>query len=122
MRVPASTIRLDLLSESLLSLKTTSFDVFLICLWPLAFVAVWAIWKSCRDSADEKLMLRSLDWPEAKGTVLNSEVVWRHVSVTYEYFVGDERYQGEYKSGLLRLCLTDTAWVRLLSGERLTTR
>lgn len=31
---------------------------------------------------------------------MNSEVVWGHVSVAYEYFVGKNRYAGEYKIGL----------------------
>jgi len=80
--------------------KTTSPYVFLICLWPFAFLAIWAMWKSFRDSSDEKQVLRSLEWSEARGTVLNSEVVWEHVSVTYEYFVDKKRYTGEYKIGL----------------------
>lgn len=58
------------------------------------------MWKSFRDSSDEKRVLRSLEWSEAGGTVLNSEVVWEHVSVTYEYFVDKKRYTGEYKIGL----------------------
>jgi len=79
---------------------TTNPYVFLICLWPLAFLAIWALWKSLRDSADEKQVLRSLEWREVKGTVLSSEVVWEHVAVNYEYFVDDKRYTGEYKIGL----------------------
>ena len=74
--------------------------MFLICLWPFVFMAIWAMWKSLRDSADEKPLLRSLNWPEAKGTVLNSQVVWGHVSVTYEYFVNNNRCTGEYDIGL----------------------
>jgi hypothetical protein len=58
------------------------------------------MWKSFRDSADEKQVLRSLEWREAKGTVLNTEVVWGHVSVSYEYFVDNKCYTGEYKIGL----------------------
>jgi len=79
---------------------TTNPYVFLICLWPLAFLAIWALWKSLRDSADEKQVLRSLEWREVKGTVLSSEVAWEHVAVNYEYFVDEKRYTGEYKIGL----------------------
>ena len=78
----------------------TSPYIFLVCLWPLAFVVIWAIWNSIRDSGNEKLQLRSLDRPETKGRVLSSEVVWAHVSVTYDYFVDGRRYKREYKISL----------------------
>ncbi len=41
--------------------------VFLICLWPLAFLLIWGIWNMVRDTESERLGLRSLDWPETKG-------------------------------------------------------
>ncbi len=74
--------------------------VDLIPLWPLAFVGIWAIWNIARDSRDEKLVERSLGWPEAQGIVVASRVVWAHVEVTHEYLVGSVRYKGSYKLNL----------------------
>ena len=74
--------------------------VYLIPLWPLLFVIVWAIWNMARDSRDEKLMERSIDWPEAQGTVVTSRVVWAHVEVMYEYSISSGRFTGKYKMNL----------------------
>src|SRR5207245_2234852 len=49
---------------------------------------------------DEKLMERSLGWPEAQGFVVASTVVWAHVEVRYEYLIKDGRYSGKYKMNL----------------------
>ena len=81
-------------------MKTPNPYIFLVCLWPLGFVLIWAIWNALRDSRDEKLLLRSIDWPETKGRVLSSEVVWAHVNVVYDYFVDGKRHVGEYKISL----------------------
>jgi hypothetical protein len=74
--------------------------VYLIPLWPLLFVIVWAIWNMTRDSRDEKLIERSIDWPEAQGTVVSSRVVWAHVEVMYEYSISSGRFTGKYKMNL----------------------
>src|SRR5689334_2656621 len=74
--------------------------VDLIPLWPLAFVLIWAIWNIARDSRDEKLVERSLGWPEAQAIVVASSVVWAHVEVKYEYLVKGTRYSGTYKMNL----------------------
>lgn len=72
----------------------------LLPLWPILFVVIWAIWNAERDSRDEKLMERSLTWPEVQGIVVSSKVVWAHVEVKYEYSISDGRYTGKYKINL----------------------
>lgn len=74
--------------------------VYLIPLWPLAFVGIWAIWNIVRDSRNEKLVEHSLAWPEAQGKVVSSKVAWAHVEVTYEYSISSGRYMGKYKMNL----------------------
>ena len=74
--------------------------LYLIPLWPLVFVGVWAIWNMARDSRDEKLIERSIDWPEADGRVITSRVVWAHVEVRYEYSISSGRFTGKYKMNL----------------------
>ena len=72
----------------------------LLPLWPILFTVIWAIWNATRDSRDEKLVERSLAWPEAQGIVVSSRVVWAHVEVKYEYVVSSGRYTGKYKMNL----------------------
>jgi hypothetical protein len=62
--------------------------------WP------WATWNMVRDSRDTKLVARSLGWPEAKGTVISSKVVWAHVEVEYEYSVASGGFTGRYNANL----------------------
>jgi len=79
---------------------THSDAVYLIALWPIAFVGIWAIWSMVRDSLDEKLVLRAKDWPEAQGIVASSRVAWAHVEVSYEYWIATGSYEGKYKLSL----------------------
>ena len=74
--------------------------VYLVPLWTLLFVGIWAIWNTVRDSRDEKLVERSLTWPETQGRVMSSRVVWAHVEVKYEYSISSGRYTGKYKMNL----------------------
>lgn len=74
--------------------------VYLIPLWPLAFVGVWAIWNMRRDSRNEKLVEHSLAWREVQGRVVSSKVAWAHVEVKYEYSISSGRYMGKYKLNL----------------------
>jgi Protein of unknown function (DUF3592) len=74
--------------------------IYLICLWPFGFVLTWAIWNSFRDSRDEKLILRSLGWPEMNGEVTSSKAIWAHVEVCYQYSVRGTSYTGKYKMNL----------------------
>ena len=74
--------------------------VYLLPLWTLLFVGIWAIWNVVRDSRDEKLVERSLAWPEAQGKVMSSRVVWAHVEVKYDYSIASGRYEGKYKMNL----------------------
>jgi hypothetical protein len=75
-------------------------DLVYLTLWPLVLVGIWAIWNMVRDSRNEKLMERSLAWPEAQGRVVSSKVVWAHVEVTYEYSISGGHYIGKYKMNL----------------------
>ncbi len=75
------------------------FYVF-AALWPVIFAGIWAIWNMVRDSRDERLVERSLAWPEAQGKVVTSKVVWSHVEVRYEYSISSGRYQGRFKINL----------------------
>jgi hypothetical protein len=79
---------------------TTNPYIFLVCLWPLAFLAIWAIRNSFRDSRDEKLVEQSLAWPEAQGKVIQSKVAFAHVEVSYQYSVAGLDYTGIYKISL----------------------
>ena len=69
-------------------------------MWPVWFVIVWALWNMRRDSKDEKLMRRSLGWPETQGKVVESAVSWAHVEVSYEYHASGVRYLGAYQINL----------------------
>ena len=90
----------DRIGTELAAIGAVSPYILLVCLWPLLFLVVWAVWNSVRDSRDEKLFLRGLEWPEAKGTVKRSRVAWAHVEVSYEYSVEGIRYTGKYKMSL----------------------
>ena len=61
---------------------------------------VWALWNMRRDSRDEKLVRRSLDWPETQGKIIGSKVSWAHVEVSYEYHADGVRYPGSYQINL----------------------
>lgn len=75
-------------------------SIFLVCFWPFAFMVGWALWNSLRDSRDEKLVLRSLEWPEVNGSVTESRVAWAHVEVSYEYTVQGRHFTGQYNLSL----------------------
>jgi hypothetical protein len=79
---------------------TQSNAVYLIALWPIAFMVIWAIWNMMRDSLDEKRVLRAKDWPETQGIVASSRVAWAHVEVSYEYWIASGSYKGRYKLSL----------------------
>jgi Protein of unknown function (DUF3592) len=78
----------------------TSNSVYLIPFWPILFVAVWAVWNTLRDSREQRLIGRSLNWPETQGQVRQTKVVWAHVEVSYEYRVAARTYVGTYKISL----------------------
>ena len=79
------------------SVDKSSFPMGIVALWPIAMVAVWAIWNLFRDSSDEKQLLHSLNWPEAQGTITSSEAVWGHYEVRFEYSLASKRYRGALK-------------------------
>jgi hypothetical protein len=83
-----------------ISLASTPNLVYLISLWPLAFVGVWAIWNMRRDSRNEELVEQSRTWPEVHGSVVSCKVAWAHVEVKYEYSISSGRYMGKYKINL----------------------
>jgi Protein of unknown function (DUF3592) len=72
----------------------------LVVLWPIAFTVMWAIGNMARDSKDEKLLERSLTWPETQGVVISSRIVWGHLEVKYEYSLPSGNYVGKYKLNL----------------------
>ena len=74
--------------------------VYWVPLWPIISTIIWAVWNSVRDSRDEKLVERSLAWPEVQGKVVSSKVVWAHVEVIYEYSISSGCYRGKYKMNL----------------------
>jgi hypothetical protein len=76
------------------------YSVYLICLWPLALLIAWAISNAIRDTKNERATLKSLNWPETRGHVVSSKVVWGHVSVSYNYTVETREYAGRYKMNL----------------------
>jgi hypothetical protein len=67
-----------------------------IFLLPLCAGIVWVIWNSLRDSKIEAAGMRSINWPEATGTILRSEVVSFHVEVQYRYCVHGIEYSGKH--------------------------
>lgn len=83
-----------------ISIVTIPYILYFLPLWPLIFMGIWAIWNMARDSRDEKLVGRSLAWPEAQGRVVISKVAWAHVEVTYEYSISSGRYTGKYEMNL----------------------
>jgi hypothetical protein len=85
------------MTDIAIALFNTPNFVYLIPLWPLAFVGVWAIWNMRRDGRNEKLVEQSLAWPEVHGKVVSSRVAWAHVEVKYEYSISSGRYTGKYK-------------------------
>ena len=70
--------------------------IYFIGLWPIFFVAIWAVWNILRDSRQEKEALRAAKWPEAQGKVLGAKAVWGHFEVAYEYVVGNRFYKGTH--------------------------
>jgi hypothetical protein len=76
-------------------MKTTANPlIFLICLWPLALLLVWAIWNARRDKKEEKLAERSQNWPKTGGKIVSSQVVWGYVEVKYEYLMDGKMFTG----------------------------
>jgi len=88
------------MTDTAIPLSNSPNFVYLIPLWPLAFAGFWAIWNMRRDSRNEKLMERSLAWPEVQGRVVSSKIAWAHVEVKYEYSIPSGRYMGKYKINL----------------------
>lgn len=74
--------------------------VVLVGLWPVAALIAWAIINSVRDTRQEKLGLRSLEWPRTSGTVVQTKVVFDHTEVHYTYTVQTKEYAGILKEGL----------------------
>lgn len=81
-------------------MKSDSPAIYLFALWPIFFVVTWAIWNMMRDSRQEKVALRSTDWPEVQGKVQSSKIVWGHYAVTYEYAVNGKLHSGSYEINL----------------------
>jgi hypothetical protein len=78
----------------------SSFLSFLTATWPLWFLGLWAFWNATRDSKDEKLVKRSVSWPEAQGKVTATSSILLHMEMKYEYVVAGNRYEGKYKINL----------------------
>jgi hypothetical protein len=74
--------------------------IFLICLWPVVFLAVWAVWNVARNGREERKSLRAVDWPKVRGTVVESRGAWAHVEVVYEYVADGKTWRGVYKMNL----------------------
>lgn len=79
--------------------RAPDYSIF-FATWPIWLVVIWALWNMRRDSKDERMIQRSLDWPETQGKVVNSGVSWAHVEVSYEYHAGGSRYLGSYQINL----------------------
>lgn len=56
-----------------------------------------------REGSNERLVARSIGWPEAQGKVLTNLIVWEHSEVEYEYSVGNGHYIGIHKVNLFVL-------------------
>jgi|SRR6266851_930014 len=95
--------------------------VYLVALWPLGFYAIWAFWNALRDSGDEKLIERSLGWPEKQGRVVSSKIVWGHVEVVYEYWVSGESYEGRHKINLPPQVVGGKALESMRAAQKLMT-
>jgi len=78
------------------AIKSDSPFIYLVALWPLFFVGIWAVWNMLRDSRQERAALRAANWPEIQGKVTNSKAVWGHFEVTYQYNIGARFYCGTY--------------------------
>jgi hypothetical protein len=99
-RSPTYNLSMFLMAEAAVATTTIPRFLYVLPLWPLLFMAIWAIWNMARDSRDAKLVQRSLAWPEAQGKVLTSKIVWAHVAVSYEYSISSGRYTGTYQRNL----------------------
>jgi hypothetical protein len=65
-------------------------------LLPLCVGIIWIIWNSLRYSKIETAGMRSINWPEATGTIIRSAVVSLHVEVQYRYCVEGIEYSGKH--------------------------
>jgi Protein of unknown function (DUF3592) len=83
-----------------MSSARTNLFLFLVVLWPIWLIAIWALWNYFRDNRDEKLVEKSLAWPETQGSVTSSLVEWAHVEVSYDYHVAGQLYSGVYQISL----------------------
>jgi hypothetical protein len=87
----------------------------------LTLSAIWFVLRIIRNKRDQELILRSLSWPEVRGTVVESKPIRGRVETTYEYAVGGQRLTGKYVVNLattVPASLPPEAGRRLKSGNR----
>jgi Protein of unknown function (DUF3592) len=65
-----------------------------------SYTGMWLSWKAAREGRLNKLLERSMSWPEIPGVVLGSKVRWAHVETNYEYIAGGQRYTGLHETSL----------------------
>lgn len=65
-----------------------------------SFTGIWLSWNAARETRLNKLLERSLSWPEVPGVVLDSKVRWAHVATNYEYTAAGLRYVGLHETSL----------------------
>ena len=78
------------------ALASESPFLYLVPLWPIFLVGIWAVWNMIRDSRQEKTALRAANWPEIQGKVTSSKVAWGHYEVAYEFVFRDRSYRGTH--------------------------
>jgi hypothetical protein len=55
-------------------MKNPVYLYLLAAVRPIAFIGIWVTWNMARDSRDEKLLERSVAWPETQGRVTGSRI------------------------------------------------
>jgi hypothetical protein len=74
--------------------------IIAIGLWPALVLGIWALRNSLRDSKNETIGIKSINWPETTGTILSSEALWGHLEVQFGYTVNGKEFNGKYTVGL----------------------
>ena len=73
--------------------------VIVILFWG-SFFGIWLLGNALRENHDERLLLKSISWPQTQGSVTSSRIVWAHLEVAYEFPANGQRFTGSYTVGM----------------------